>query len=335
LTKPTVPLPRLLGLVLAATILTAAGCGGSGDDGAHMRVDIGYAFGSDVGDVGDRIALARVRRRTGIEFRIRELGGVANAVVALVRGDVQLATMPYATAVRAADEGAHLHVVLGANMTSELVLVGRGDIRSGAGLRGRRVAVEALDVDGEALVRRALARGGVPLSEVTLTALGKSAARADALASGRVDAAVLEEVDYVRLRVRGKRPNVLARFRDLRPRSTETVWVVSQVYERTHRALLQRVVDGLLDGYGFLYLPAGRRTWLARAQRSVLDDDGPVVAEQMYAFYRRVRFWPLRDEPVTPAQHLRTVRSWIETHQLDGVVPYRRVWDASFWRAAR
>jgi ABC-type nitrate/sulfonate/bicarbonate transport system substrate-binding protein len=320
-----------------AIALAAAGCGGSSsrDDGSRPRVDVGYAFAYDAGDVGDQVAFARLRRRTAIEFRIRELGSVANAVVALVRGEVQLATVPYATAVRAAEEGAHLRVVLGANMSSELVLVGGGDVASVAELRRRRVAVEALGVDGEALVRRALARAGLSRSQVTLTALDKSAARADALAAGRVDAAVLEELDYVRLRVRHEPVSVLASFADLRPRSTETVWVVSQAYERTHRVLLQRIVDGLLDGYGFLYSRAGRRAWLAQARRSALDDDAPVVAKRVYAFYRRVGFWPVRDEPVTREQHLRTVRSWVASRQLDRVVPFSRVWDASFWRAAR
>jgi ABC-type nitrate/sulfonate/bicarbonate transport system substrate-binding protein len=323
-----VPLLRLLGLVLAAATLTAAGCGGSGGgDSRTPRVDVG-AFAYDAGDVGDRIAFARLRKSTGIELPIRDLGGVANAVVALVRGDVQLATMPYSTAIRAVDEGAHLRVVLGANMAPELMLVGRGDIGSPG-----RVGVDVLGFDAEALVRRVLATEGVPLSQVSLVALGDPAARLDALAEGRVDAAVVDEVDYARLRARGERVNVLARLSELRPRSAETVWVVTQSYERTHRALLRRIVRGLLDGYAFLYTATGRLTWLAEARDSVLEDE-PAIAERVYAFYRRVRFWPLRDEPVTPEQHRRTVRFWVEAHQLDDAVPFARVWDASFWRAA-
>ena len=331
------PLLRLLGLVFAATTLTAAGCGGSGDRTGSRRpvLDVGYAFAYDAGDVGDRVAFARLRSRTGIQLRVRELGSVANAVVALVRGDVQMATMPYSTAIRAADEGAHLRVVLGAKMVPELVLAGRGDVASIGELRGRRVAFDALGTDGETLVRRALARDGVPAAGVTLTPLDTSGSRAAALASGRVDAAVLEEVDYTRLRAQGEPVTVLARLSDLRPRSTQTVWVVSQDYERTHRKLLARIVDGLLDGYAFLYTPAGGQAWLERARRSALDDDEPIVAKRLYAFYRRMRFWPQRDEPVTPQQHLRTARFWVETRQLDGVVPFARVWDARFWREAR
>jgi ABC-type nitrate/sulfonate/bicarbonate transport system substrate-binding protein len=295
-------------------------------------MEVGYAFGADAGDVADRIAFARLRKRSGLEFHIRDLGGVANAVVALVRGDVQLATMPYSTAIRAADEGAHLRVVLGANMASEFMLVGRGDVDSVAELRGRRVAFDARGLDGETLVRQALEHGGVPASQVRLSALEGSTSRAAALSARRVDAAVLDEVDYERLRERGESLHVLARLSDFRPRSAQTVWVVAQEYARTHRALLQRVVDGLLEGYAFAYTPAGRKAWLALARRSVLEGERPSVSARVYAFYRRVRFWPLREEPVTAEQHARTVRFWLAAHQLDKFVPYRRVWDPRFWR---
>jgi ABC-type nitrate/sulfonate/bicarbonate transport system substrate-binding protein len=295
---------------------------------------VGYAFGADAGDVGDRIAFDRLERRSGIRVRIRELGGVANAVVAVVRGDVQLATMPYSTAIRAADEGAHLRVVLGANMASDLMLVARSGLDSVEDLRGRRVAFDAPGLDGETLVGQALGQAGMPKTAVKLSALGESAAGAAALAAGRVDAAELEEVDYERLRSRGREPTVLARLSDFRPRSTQTVWVASESYARSHRVRLRRVVDGLLEGYAFVYTPAGRRSWLRVARKSALKGDSAALARRIYAFYRRVRFWPLPYEPVTPLQHERTVRFWLAAHQLDRFVPFARVWDASFWHAA-
>jgi NitT/TauT family transport system substrate-binding protein len=328
--------PRLSLLALAAGTAALVGCGGGTHEStvsSRPTIEVGYAFGHDPGAVADRIAFARLRRHDGIAVHIRDLGGVANAVVALVRGDVQLATMPYSTAIRATEEGAHLRVVLGQNMAPDAMLVARSGITSAEELRGRRVAFDERGLDGETLVRVALARSGVPTSNVKLSALGDSTARMAALASGRTDAAVLDEVGYERLLQHGLPLNVLARLSDFRPRSAETVWVVSQRYEDTHRALVGRVVRGLLDGYAFVYTPAGRRAWIAAARRSVLHGD-PELALRIYAFYESVRLWPLRDEPVTPAQHRRTVRFWLGLHQLEGDVPFSHVWDASFWRNA-
>jgi NitT/TauT family transport system substrate-binding protein len=328
--------PRLSLLALVAATSALVGCGrGTRESTASPRptIEAGSAFADDAAAVADRIAFARLRRDDGIAVRVRDLGGVANAVVALVRGDVQLATMPYSTATRATEEGAHLRVVLGQNMASDAMLVGRPGITSAAELRGRPVTLDERGLDSETLLRAALERDGLTISDVKLSVAADAASRAAALADGRADAAVLDMLGYEELRRRGVAVNVLARLSDVRPRSAQTVWVVSQSYEKTHRALVGRVVRGLLDGYAFVYTRAGRRAWIAAARRSVAHAE-PQLAPRIYAFYRSARFWPLRDDPVTPAQHRRTVRFWLDAHQLEEYVPYHRVWDGSFWRAA-
>jgi ABC-type nitrate/sulfonate/bicarbonate transport system substrate-binding protein len=328
-----VPRARLPVLALTAAAVVLTGCG----HGARPRtsspqpaVEVGYPFPYDASDVADRLAFAGLRRK-GIAVHVRELGGVANAVVALVRGDVQLATVPYSTAIRAADEGAHVRVVLGQNMASDFLLVARPGIDSVAALRGRRVAFDARGLDGDTLVRVALARAGVRSADVKLSQLAESPARATALAAGRVDAAVLDEADYERLR--GLGVVVLARLSALEPRSAASVWVVSQSWADKHPVLVGRIVRGLLDGYAYVYTPAGRRAWIVAAGRSVFRAD-PTLAPRIYDFYRSLRFWPLRDRPVTRVEHQRAVRFWLDAHELARYVPFARVWDPSWWRGA-
>src|SRR2546423_19227 len=204
----------VLALTAAAALLTGCGNGARARTSSPPRpaVEVGYRFGCDAAGVADRVAFAGLRRN-GIAVHVRELGGVANAVVALVRGEVQLATVPYSTAIRAADEGAHIRVVLGENMASDFVLVARPGIDSVAALRGRRVVVDGQGLDGDTLVRVAL-------------------------------------------------------------------------------------------------------------------------APRIYAFYRSLRFWPLRDRPVTRAEHQRAVRFWLDAHELARPVPFARVWAPRWWRGA-
>jgi ABC-type nitrate/sulfonate/bicarbonate transport system substrate-binding protein len=328
-----VPRARLPVLALTAAAVLLAGCG----NGARARtsspqpaVEVGYPLPYDASDVADRLAFAGLRRK-GIALHVQELGGVANAVVALVRGDVQLATVPYATAIRAADEGAHLRVVLGQNMVSDAVLVARPGIDSVAALRGRRVAFDAHGLDGDTLVGVALARADVPEADVKLSTFPDSAARAAELAARRVDAAVLDEPDYERLRGRGLDVTVLARLSDFEPRSASSVWVVSQSWADAHPVLVGRIVRGLLDGYAYVYTPEGGRAWIAAARRSVFQGD-PELAPRIYHFYRSTRFWPLRDRPITPAEHRRAVRFWLAVHELARYVPFLHVWTPSWWR---
>jgi hypothetical protein len=94
------------------------------------------------------------------------------------------------------------------------------------------------------------------------------------------------------------------------------------------------VVDGLLDGYEYVYTSPGRRAWIRLARRSVLEGRDATVAPRIYALYRRTRYWPLRDDPVTPAEHARTVRFWLRANELERFVPFARVWDESYWRRA-
>lgn len=326
---------RLPVLALTAAAVLLAGCG----HGARKRVappkpavEVGYPFPYHASDVADRLAFAGLRRK-GIAVHVKELGGVANAVVALVRGEVQLATMPYSTAIRAVDEGAHVRVVLGQNMASDFLLVARPGIDSVAALRGRRVAFDGTGLDGDTLVRVALARAAVPSAGVKLSQVAESSARAKALAAGRIDAAVLGQPDYARLRGRGLGVVVLARLRELEPRSAATVWVVSQSWADKHPQLVGRIVRGLLDGYAYVHTPAGRRAWIVTARRSVFRAD-PTLAPRIYDFYRSLRLWPLRDHPITRAEHQRAVRFWLDAHELARYVPFARVWDPSWWRAA-
>src|SRR5919202_1804572 len=180
----------------------------SGGRGSGMRestasprpaIEVGSAFAHDTGAVADRIAFARLRRGDGIAVRVRDLGGVANAVVALVRGDVQLAAMPYSTAIRATEEGAHVRIVLGRTMASDDMLVARPGIVAVEELRGRRVTFDERGLAGDTLVRDALARARVPSRDVKLSALAELPARVAALAAGRTDAAVLYQVGYEQL----------------------------------------------------------------------------------------------------------------------------------------
>jgi ABC-type nitrate/sulfonate/bicarbonate transport system substrate-binding protein len=330
-----VPRVRLPVLALTAAAAALTGCGSGTQKRTTARepvVEVGYPFAYDAADVADRLAFAGLRRQ-GIDVRVREPGGIANAVVALVRGDVQLAAMPYSTAIRAVDEGAHIRVVLGQNMASDFLLVARRGIGSVEALRGKRVAFDGTGLDGDTLVRVALARAGVPSSDVKTSAVAETSSRAAELTAGRVDAAVLDAPAYGRLLERRVAVDVLARLTEFRPRSVESVWVVSQSYEQKHHALVGRIVRGLLEGYAYVYTPAGRRAWITAARRSVFRGD-PELAPRIYDFYRTVRFWPLPDRPVTPAEHQRTVRFWLAAHQLARYVPFSRVWDARWWRRA-
>lgn len=330
---------RLWALAATAALALALGaCGGDDEDdgasGSVERVRVGYAFGFDVGDTGDRVAFRRLRERDGIRATFREMGGPPNTVAALQRGDIDMASINLASAVAAIGQGADLRVVLGSNMFPEWELAARPDVGTLADLDGKKVATFGHKEETEGFVFSALERAGLDRDDAKLLALGDSSNRATALERGRIDATPLDFVDLQRLRRRMPGLRVLASLRDIAPTVAPTVLVTTSRYVRENKDTVERVVHGLLEGYEFVYGDEGKPAFVAEARRGPLSEDPPALAAQTYDFYRREGLWPRADEPITSARSDATQRYWLKTGQIEKALPFPKIWDVSFWQSA-
>lgn len=203
----------------ALVVLGGAGCGGGGNPGAgksrHLTVGYGYSF--DAGDTADFIAFQRLQRDRGIDVTAKELGSPANAVVALQRGDIDVAYLRVLDIAKVVHEGANVRAILPANTVAEQLLVASKDVKGPSDLRGQRIGYSRPGSDSEALARFVLRRGGVSEAEAHFSTVPDSAARAAALASGRIDAGALEYVDFQRLSQQKPGFHVLGRLPDYAP----------------------------------------------------------------------------------------------------------------------
>lgn len=327
---------RALQLALAAATVLAGGCGGEGPPSESTRdsITIGYSFGFDAGDVADQVAFRRLQQRGGPRAKLLDMGGAANAITAVIRGDVDAAIVPYVGAVEAAASGTGIRLVLGANMAAEFLLVGRPEIRRAPDLRGKTVAHSGPGTVTGTFAEAVARRAGLGSDDVRFRVIQESPARAAALVAGRIDAATMEFVDYERLKADHSDLHVIARLSDLQPRAPVMVWAVSEASAERRSDKAQTIVDGLLDGYEFAYTDAGRNAWLEEARRSALESDTPDLARRTYAYYRRIGFWPRRGHPFTKAAHDRIVRFWLEAELIEQAVAYGELWEPAFWRAA-
>ena len=324
-------------LVVVALVVGAAACGGGGDssggDNEITSLKVGYGFEIDTGSVGDRVAFDKLEDETGIKATFAVLGSPRNTIVALQRGDIQIAKPGFYEAVAAITAGAKMRIVLLTAMVSEFVLVAPTD--SIADLRGKRVGVHGPGDESEIFAKIVLQRAGIPPSEQKIVFLPESTNRAPALLAGRLDAAVLEYVDYVRIRREEPSLRVLANARDVFPLPVSRANVLTEKFIQEHRDQLQEIEDGLLDGYESLYTPEGRRKWIAEAKKAVLKDESDKVVAGVYDFYRKIGFWPRRQDVVTEQEWKRGVEFRIDEGLLKPPVPaFNRVFDISFWRQA-
>lgn len=323
--------------VAVALTVGVTGCGGGDGEPqqqAREQIEVGYSFGFDAGDVADRIAFRRLEERGGPRAKLVDMGGAANAITALLRGEIDLANVPYLSAVDAVASGTGIRIVLGANMAPEFLLVARPEIAGPSDLRGKTVAHSGPGTVTSTLAE-AVARGaGLGPGEVRFRAIQESPAKAAALVGGRVDAATIEFVDYERMRADHSELHVIGRLIDVQPPAPAIVWVVSREAVAERPELVQTIVNGLLEGYQFAYTRAGRDAWVAEAQRTALEDDRPELVRRTYDFYRGIGFWARRERPVTRAAHERILRFWRDAGLLEQSAAYEDVWASAFWASA-
>lgn len=317
-------------------LLGAASCGG--DDGggetaagAPESIEVGYSFGFDAGDVADRIAFRRLEEHGGPRAKLVDMGGPANAVTALVRGEIDAAVVPYLAAVEAAASGTGIRVVLGANMAPEFLLVARPEVGGPADLDGKTVVHSGPGTVTSTLAEGIARRAGLGPGDVRFRTIQESPAKAAALVSGRADAATIEFVDYERIRVDHPELHVIGRLSEIQPRAPVMVWAVSSEAAAERPDEVSTLVDALLDGYVYAYSEEGRAAWLAEAGRTALEDDTPELVRKTYDYYRRIGFWARPGEPVTAAEHDRVLQFWREADLLDHGIAFQDVWDTSFW----
>ena len=116
-------------------------------------------------------------------------GGVANQ--ALITGNVDFTTVPTA-ALQAGLQGAPVKVLLSTFHKPMFWLYSRQAIRTPKDLSGKKVAVSSLGAAGDSALREWLKKNGMDENrEVAILAIGTTATRLGALATGVVDAAMM------------------------------------------------------------------------------------------------------------------------------------------------
>lgn len=322
----------------AIVVLVVAWCAlvvGCGADNEQPRtIMAGYAFGADVGDVGDVLAFRGLEDR-GITVRSRDMGGTSEAIIGLTRGDVQLAQVTTAALQQAIAAGAPVKGVLGQNMVSEIVLVGGPGIETMDDLAGKTVSPSTPGGVGDTLITEALRAASMSRDDVNVVYIDESPTRAAAFAAGRIDAAALDYVDYELLRLRQPGSyTILDRAADRFPPVPALSWAVEAEWAEENAELLGDVVAGLVDGYEGVYTNEGREAWLAEARASFLGDEPDELAEAVYRFYRGLPLWPRASAAITEAHHAEATRWWLSTGQIEQPVTFEKSWLLDYWREA-
>jgi len=186
----TIPAFLLLGLAVSGL----EACGGESAPADAPTIRVGYAGVLDFDDVPSAIAHERLRAE-GLRVEVVVYSLTEQAAEALSRGDVDIANGALRTFWAARAKGADVVTVM-EHVGNVHVLVGRAGKPGCQALEGRPVGIQSEAAGGTALLRTYLAEA-CPALPVETLAVARSNNRAAALLSGGLDAAVLEENQWL------------------------------------------------------------------------------------------------------------------------------------------
>jgi NitT/TauT family transport system substrate-binding protein len=189
--------------------------------------------------------------------------------------------------IRAIDKGASIAIVRFEAQSPPYVLVAKPAIKTLADLKGKTLSVGGAKDITRIYVERMLAPSGVKPGDFDMVYAGATAARASALASGAVDAAILLPPYSFQAEAQGF--NALGLTVDFAPELPFSGTVVGIAWATSHRAVLARLLDAHAKAVAWFEDDRNR----AAAVRMMVKASGlkPDEVEKSYDFYRRGKFF--------------------------------------------
>ncbi len=189
--------------------------------------------------------------------------------------------------IRAIEKGAQIAIVRFESQSPPYALVAKPNIRSLRDLKGKVISLGGAKDITRIYVERMLAPSGIKPGEFDMVFAGATAARAAALQSGAVDAAILLPPSNFQAVANGF--NELGLTADFTPELPFSGTVVGVPWANAHRAVLLRLLDAHAKAVAWFEDDRNRTEAVAMmVKASGLKAD---EVEKAYDFYRKGKFF--------------------------------------------
>jgi len=189
--------------------------------------------------------------------------------------------------IRAIEKGSPIAIVRFESQSPPYALVAKPNIKTFAELKGKTISLGGPKDITRIYVERMLAPSGVKPGEFDMVFAGATSARAQALLSGAVDAAILLPPFNFQARAQGF--NELGLTVDFAPDLPFSGTVVNNGWAKAHPALLSRVLAAHAKAVAWFYQDANRAEAVKMmvAVSSLKQDE----VEKAYDFFRKGKFF--------------------------------------------
>lgn len=302
--------PKALLAIVAAVSLTAGACSGSSKtpNFSLNGLKVGYAQQIDTLNVVDQWWVRQLRGK------VVTLPENRTVVQAVSQGLVDIGNTQFNDFALGVAQPALSNIVVlyMAEQTIPFIFAGVSSINSLGDLAGKTVGYNSTGSLTEILPRLLVRQYDPSLeSKIRWRIVPESPNRAIALRAGRLDAAVLDYPDFVKLQQQGTKLTTLGVWKDLTGDANEAVngvWIVRRDVFDQNRSTMERLARMIQGAYDRFY--ADKAAWISLANVILPGDYDSASLSGTYDFYTQLQMYPKSGTDPFPLSRLQALNKF-------------------------
>jgi NitT/TauT family transport system substrate-binding protein len=234
--------------MIAAAALTAASFSASAQSQPQKLIPLKVAYdGYSMTTAPMNYAVEKgIFKKYGLDVTIVYIDGGSTLSQAVVGGSINIAQNGYAPSAAAAVQGADIVYIGGISNQLPFQLVVKGNIKTAADLKGKKVAISRYGATSDVAATYTLRALGLKRSDVVILQLGGEGTRTAAMLSGQIDASLEQYPRTGELEEKGYR--VLVDCLQIAADYPNTSYVSTRAFIAKNPDIVKRFIMGISDG---------------------------------------------------------------------------------------
>jgi NitT/TauT family transport system substrate-binding protein len=247
---------NLLRAAVAAALFAASAYSASAQPQKLIPLRVGYDGYSMTTAPMNYAVQKGIFKKYGLDVTIAYIDAGTTLSQAVVGGSLNIAQNGYTPAAAAAVQGADVVFIGGISNQLPFQLVVKGNIKSAADLRGKKIAISRYGSSSDIAATYVLQNLGLKRSDVVLLQLGGEGTRTAAMLSGQIDGSLEQYPRTGELEEKGYR--VLVDCLKIAVDYPNTSYVSTRVFVSKNPDIVKRFIMGISDGIHSLR-PTGKK----------------------------------------------------------------------------
>ena len=263
-------------------------------------------------------------KKYGLDVKIVALDGGVKVYRAMLSGNIDVAEAPAAVTAVGVAKGAKVKGILGTLDKFEASMVVRGNIKTMAELKGKRIGIQQPGGFADILSRNVLRAAHVSPKDVNFVTIGTE--DVPALVADQVDTAILHVEQEMLAKSKVPSLHAIARMWKLQPKTMYTLFDVTDKTIKDKPKALEAFVKGMIEATRIMY------TDKAKVLPILVKHTGypEKVISQTYDFLKENCIWNA-NTGLSPTRINFTSKLMKKVHRISGAAPtYDQIVDKTF-----